>query len=127
MVTASARRSRQAGATILGWLLLLTPLVVCAYAALRLIPVYLNQHKVSVVLDRLATEHAGDPSLSSAALRTTVSRNLDINNVEFPTVDDFTFIREDGAWLVSVRYEDTVPLFAHLSLLASYDRQIRFP
>lgn len=127
MVTLGARRSRQAGRSILGWLLLLAPLVICGYACLRLIPIYITQHKVSSVLSRLANEQAGDPSSSSAALRATVARNLDINSVEFPTVDDFTFIREDGAWVVTVRYEDTVPLFAHLSLLASYDKQVRFP
>jgi hypothetical protein len=127
MRAASSLPGKQAGASFMGWLILLTPLVICAYAALRLVPVYLTQYKVSHVLSHLASEHGGDANLSTAALRAAVVRNLDINSVEFPTADDFTFVRQDGTWVVTVSYEDTVPLFLHLSLLASYDKQVRFP
>jgi hypothetical protein len=126
MRAASSLPGRQSGATFLGWLILLTPLVICAYAVLRLLPVYINQYKVSSVLSSLATTQAGNAALTTAALRASVVRNLDINSVEFPTADDFTFVREDGTWIVTVNYEDPVPLFLHLSLLASYTKQVRF-
>ncbi len=126
MRTTIPLRGRQSGATFFGWLILLTPLVICAYAFLRLLPVYINQYNVSGVLSSLAAEQAGNPALTTAALRASVVRKLDINSVEFPTADDFTFVREDGTWVVTVTYEDPVPLFLHLSLLASYTKQVRF-
>jgi hypothetical protein len=126
MRTASALPGRQSGASFLGWLILLTPMVICVYAMLRLVPVYMNQYKVSSVLSSLATEQAGNATVTTAALRASVVRKLDINSVEFPTADEFTFVRQDGVWLVTVDYEDPVPLFLHLSLLAHYQKQVRF-
>jgi hypothetical protein len=122
----SSLRSKQSGASFMGWLMLLTPLVICAYAMMRLVPVYMTQYKVSAVLSNLASEHGGNANVSTGALRASVVRNLDINSVEFPTADDFIFVRQDGTWVVTVSYEDTVPLFLHLSLLASYEKQVRF-
>ena len=42
---------RERGVTLIGWLVLLTPLAICLYAGLRLAPVYLNYMKVSHTLD----------------------------------------------------------------------------
>ena len=35
-------RSKQRGITFIGWVLLLTPLAICAYAGIRVAPLYLN-------------------------------------------------------------------------------------
>ena len=60
-------RSRQRGVTFIGWLVLLTPLVVVGYGAMRLAPVYLNYMKVVRALNLVASDAAGSSGARSIA------------------------------------------------------------
>ena len=46
-------RAHQHGITFIGWLFLLVPIAIVAYAGIRIAPVYLNYMKVSRSLDAL--------------------------------------------------------------------------
>ena len=120
-------RSRQAGVTFIGWLLLLVPVVIVAYALLRLMPPWLNHFRVVSVLEQVGREQAGPSTATSAALREALDRRLEAEGIEFPAAQDFTFVREDGVWVGTVRYDDQVPLFLNLYLVVRFDRSVRFP
>lgn len=119
-------RRRQTGVTFIGWLLLLVPVVIVAYGLLRLIPPGLNYYRVVTVLERVGREFAGDSQVTSAQLRDAVDKRLEMEGIEFPAVQDFTFVREDGVWIGSVRYDDQVPLFLNLYLVVRFDRAVPF-
>ena len=119
-------RSRQAGATFIGRLLLLVPMVIVAYSVLRLISPSLNYYRVVTVIERVGKEFAGDGQVTSAQLRDALDKRLEIEGIEFPAAQDFSFVREDGVWLASVRYDDQVPLFLNLFLVVRFDRTVRF-
>lgn len=120
-------RSRQAGVTFIGWLFLLVPVVIVAYALLRLMPPWLNHFRVVSVLEQVGREQGGQSTANAAALREALDRLLEAEGIEFPASQDFTFVREDGVWVGTVRYDDQVPLFLNLYLVVRYDRSVRFP
>ena len=119
-------RSRQAGATFIGRLVLLIPVVLVAYGVLRLMPPAVNYYRVVTVMQRVGKEFSGDAQVTSAQLRDALDKRLEIEGIEFPAAQDFSFVLEDGVWIASVRYDDQVPLFLNLFLVVRFDRTVRF-
>jgi Domain of unknown function (DUF4845) len=117
-------RSRQAGITFIGWVLLLTPVAIVGYAAIRLTPVYLNYMKISKTLKQTASENKGDATLNPTAVRVALDKRFDIEGINYPQVSDVAVTRVGAVWTLSVDYEDTVPLFAGISLLVHFDKRV---
>lgn len=115
-------RSRQAGITFIGWVVLLTPVAIVGYAAIRLTPVYLNYMKVSKTLKQTAAENKGDATLNPNAVRVAIEKRFDIEGVNYPKVSDVVVSRVGNAWAISVDYEDSVPLFAGISLVVHFEK-----
>ena len=116
-------RSRQAGITFIGWLFLLTPVAIVGYAAIRLTPVYLNYMKVAKTLKQTAAEYKDETVLNPVAVRTSLDKRFDIEGVSYPKVEDIAVSRVGNSWTLSVDYEDTVPLFAGISLLVHFEKR----
>jgi hypothetical protein len=119
-------RSSQAGITFIGWLLLLVPVAIVAYAGLRLVPPVLNHYKVVSILEQLGKRYAADDQVDAAVLRDDLDKRLEVEAIEFPAMQDFSFGREDGVWVGAVRYDDQVPLFFNLHLVVRFDTAVRF-
>lgn len=117
-------RNRQTGVTFIGWLVLLLPMAVVLYAGIRLVPKYLVYTEVSRALTQLGQEFSDDPSVTSAALKLSLEKRFDIEGIEFPTVQDVAFTREDGVWIAEVHYQDGVPLFAGISVTVNFDKRV---
>jgi hypothetical protein len=117
-------RSRQRGVTVLGWLFLLTPMVIVVYAGVRLVPVYLNYMKVVRALDLVASDSGGNNDPRS--ILNTIDKHFEIDMVEYPTYKDIKVTRADsGGWKVEAAYDDEVPLFANLSLRVVFDKVVK--
>jgi hypothetical protein len=117
-------RNRQRGVTFIGWLFLLTPLVIVIYAGIRLAPIYLNYMKVAKAMESAGSElkGSGDP----ASIRNTIDKHFEIDMVEYPTTKDMKITRGDnGSWLVESQYDDDAPLFGNLSLHVTFDKQVK--
>jgi hypothetical protein len=119
-------RNRQTGITLIGWIVLLLPLAVVAYAGLRLAPKYLVYTEVSRSLRQMATEFADDPQVSISTLKLSLEKHFEIEGINFPTTQEIQFEREDGVWVAEAQYEDSVPLFAGISLTVSFDKRVPF-
>jgi len=115
-------RKAQRGVTMIGWLFLLAPMAVVGYAAVRLIPVYLNYMNIARSMAQLAEEMGGDES--ATAVRSSLEKRLDIQGVSYPDVKDFGVRRDGQKWIVDVHYEDPVPLFANLKLLVTFEKTV---
>jgi hypothetical protein len=120
-------RNRQQGVTAIGWLFLLTPLVIVVYAGIRLAPVYLNYMKVVRAIDNAAsTVKSGAGGAGDAtAIRTAIDRHFEVDMVDFPTIKDIQVRREGGAWVIEAKYEDEAPLFGNVSLHVMFDKTVR--
>ena len=115
-------RSRQAGITFIGWVFLLVPVAIVGYAAIRLTPVYLNALKVAKTLKQTASENRGESVLNPASVRSSIARRFDIEGIKYPSVSDVAVTRDGTNWMLSVDYEDSVPLFAGISLLVHFEQ-----
>lgn len=120
-------RHTQKGITFIGWLVLLIPVAIVGYAAIRLTPVYLNYFKVSKALSRVASENAGEERLNMTAVRNALGRQFDIDSINFPPVSIVEISQEDSRWVLSASYEDVIPLFADISLVVKFNGRAVVP
>lgn len=116
-------RSRQRGVTAIGWLILLIPFAVIIYAGIRLLPVYLNYMAVARSLDELTTEYQGGGATPDA-IRSSLQKRFDVENVDYPAVKDIDISRDNQGWHVEAAYYDQAPLFLHITLQVQFDKTV---
>jgi hypothetical protein len=116
-------RSRQKGITFIGWLILLVPVAIVAYAGIRLAPMYLNYMKVAKAISQVAAGHAGGGQINPTEVRKDLTNHLYIDSVTYPTADAIEVVRDGDKWLVQANYEDEAPLFAGISLVVKFEKR----
>lgn len=117
-------RSKQTGVTLIGWIILLTPMALCGYIGIRLTPVYLNYMKVARTLESVKNEFKDSDAGTQQAVRTAVEKNLNIESVDYPDIKDIKITREGKSWVISASYDDQAPLFENISILVSFDKSV---
>ncbi|MFO7325127.1 MAG: DUF4845 domain-containing protein [Pseudomonadota bacterium] len=117
-------RKRQAGITFIGWVVLLIPMAIVLYMAIRLIPIYLNHVKVANAVEQAAQEARTETSVNPGAVRTSISRRFNVEGIETPSVDQIRVARDGSEWVIEVNYEQVAPLFADINLLVTFDRRV---
>jgi len=117
-------RSKQTGVTLIGWIILLTPMALCGYVGIRLAPVYLNYMKVARTLESVKTEFKGGDAGNAAAIRSAVEKHLNIESVDFPDIKDIKITRDGKSWVVSAAYDDQAPLFSNVFILVTFDKSV---
>ncbi len=115
---------RQAGITFIGWLVLMIPVAIVVYMAIRLVPIYLNHMKVSNAVQQAADESRSETTVSPAAVRSSISRRFDVEGVTDPTLEQIRVARDGDQWVIEVGYERVAPLFGDISILVSFDRRV---
>lgn len=115
---------RQAGITFIGWVVLMIPVAIVVYTAIRLIPIYLNHMKVSNAVEQAADESSGEASVSPGVVRNSISRRFDIEGITHPELDQIRVVRDGDEWVIEVDYEQIVPLFGQIDLLVTFDRRV---
>jgi hypothetical protein len=113
----------QRGVTMIGWIFLLIPMAIVGYAAIRLIPVYLNYTKIVRSMDQLGKENSASDSAQN--IRFSLEKRLDIEQIDFPDSKDFTIRRDGQSWILEVEYEDGAPLLSNVSLAAKFHKSVR--
>jgi hypothetical protein len=116
-------RNRQRGITFIGWLVLLLPLAVVVYGGIRLAPIYLNYTKVARALERTAVDFQGS-SATPHLIRNSLEKRLDIEMVDYPTLNEIVIRKEGQAWVLETSYEDEAPLFSNVSLLVAFNKRV---
>ncbi len=117
-------RSKQTGVTLIGWIILLIPMAIVAYAGIRLAPVYLNYMKVARTLEQVKSEFKGGDAANAATIRTAVEKHLNTESVDYPDVKDIKIVRDGKTWVVSASYDDQAPLFANMFILVTFDKSV---
>jgi Flp pilus assembly protein TadG len=118
-------RTKQRGVTMIGWIFLLIPMAMVGYAAIRLVPVYLNYSRVAKSLNQIADEAAGDGSATADTLRVALNKRLDIESIEYPTIKEFTIRKSGQVWIMEVAYEESIPYAYNVSLLTSFKKTVQ--
>jgi Domain of unknown function (DUF4845) len=118
-------RRKQQGVTLLGWIFLLIPLALVAYAGIRLAPVYLNYYRVTRSISQVAEEAKGDDTTNAGTLRVALGKRLDIESIEFPDLKDFVIRRDGQQWVIEINYEEPIPFLYNVSLLTTFSKTAR--
>lgn len=114
---------RQRGVTFIGWLFLLVPIALVLYVGIRLVPIYLNYMRVVRTVDQTASEvKGGDDAATREAIRVSLLRHLEVDSVEFPTMNEISIRRDGRSWIIEAKYEDETPLFSNISLVVAFDK-----
>jgi hypothetical protein len=116
-------RRTQRGITFIGWLFLLTPMAIVGYAALRLVPIYLNYTKVARSLEQTGQEARAEDGAQS--IRFALEKRLDIESVTFPESKDFEIRRDGPAWVLGIEYEDGAPLISNVRVTVNFKKTVR--
>ena len=116
-------RSRQAGITAVGFVLLAIFVGLFAFATMRLTPVYLNYVKVAGVLDGVFKEFDSQGP-SRSALVTSIRRRFDVESVSVISSRDIKVVNEGGGFRVEAVYDHTTPFIGNISFTVHFDKRV---
>jgi hypothetical protein len=114
----------QRGMTFIGLLCILVLVGIIGYAGLRLAPLYLNYMKVARTMDAAATEYKAD-SGDVSGVNKSIERHWEIEDITGVDYKDIEIKKEDGALILHVAYDDSVPYIANVSLSVHFDKTVK--
>ncbi len=110
----------QRGIGIIGLIILVGLLGFFTLVAFKLLPVYLENFKVTSVLNSLDDE----PQItqkSKREIQKILQRRFEVNDVEHVSSKNIEVDSQPGRLHVAIRYEVRVPLLANLDVVARFD------
>ncbi len=113
---------RQQGMTTLGMVILVAFIGIFAFAALRLVPVYLNYMKVASVVSGVVQEFDG-AGATSGMIRRSISNRFDIEMVSEIRAKDVTVTKVDGGYEVAAVYSHKAPFIANISFVVDFEER----
>ena len=114
---------RQQGASLIGWLIILTFIGMIALITIRVVPVYIDAYTVRSVLLSLQDERelaSGDRNAILQALQ----KRLAINDVRSVSRDNISMQPVSGGIEVAVDYEARFPLIANIEGVAHFTSKV---
>ena len=117
------RRSmrKQAGMTVIGFLLLAAVFGVVGLATLKVVPLYLEQLKIRQVLDDVQSEMSSGGNTVPGILSSLEAR-FDIDYLELPK-DEIEVTREGEGYLVSITRQSSASFFGNLHFVLNINEQ----
>jgi hypothetical protein len=119
-------RQRERGATFLGMVIILLILGCGLYAAIRLVPVYLEYTKVARSLEQVRDEHSAidtNPQL----IRRSLERRWDVEDIKRISWKDVEIDRTSDGYDLIASYKAEEPFVANVSLLVRFDKTVQVP
>ncbi len=116
-------RSRQAGVTAIGFIILAVFVGLFAFAAIRLTPVYLNYMKIAGVLDGVYKEFDSQGPTRTAVV-TSVRRRFDVESVGVITAKDIKILNDGGGFRIEAVYDHTTPFLGNVSFTVHFDKKV---
>ena len=116
---------KQAGLTMISWVIILGLVGVQAVLALRIIPVYLNYSSVRTVMNELPQS----PDVRNAGVKKLdelLRKRLKINNLYglAKDKDAFKFKKSAAGYTLIADYEERGPIVANLEFVATFKHQV---
>ena len=109
--------------TAIGWLIVLALIGVFAMAAIRLVPLYLEDVKVASVLKSVKAEFDGQQATPSV-LRRAIKKRFDVDSISALTSKDVTITRDGEKYVLNATYEQRAPFLANLDFVAKFSNSI---
>lgn len=113
----------QRGMTTLGLLILLIFIGIFLYAGVRLVPVYLEDLKISGTFKKLGQEFSGGDS-SKAAIQKSIGKSFDVESVRVISYKDVKIKKTGKGYDVSISYTNKTPFLANVSFAVDFSHQV---
>lgn len=118
----SGLRSRQAGITAIGFLILASLVGVVGLAAIKLTPMYIKNMKLSTVLEDIQRDLGGSPT-TPASIRSEMQKRFSVEDINLSN-DSIKVAQSKNGYTVQIQYENRVPYVADVWLLLVFDKQV---
>ena len=115
-------RNRQAGITVIGFLILATLFGVVGLAGLKLVPMYLQNMRLSTVLNDVQKELNGQ-STTPAAIQRELNRRFAVEGIDLPP-QQVKINQGRNGYEVRIQYENRAPYVADIYLLVAFDKRV---
>ena len=116
-------QQRQRGATFLGIVIILIILGSAAYAAIRLVPVYVEYTKVARAMEQVRDEYAASDA-NPALIRRSLEKRWDIEDIASLSWRDVDITKTAEGYDLEAAYDVERPFVANLYLLAKFDKLV---
>jgi hypothetical protein len=117
-------RSRQAGITFIGWVVLLVPVAIVFLAGLKLFPIYMNHFKVVEALKQTAESNRDKSNLSPITVRKELERRFDVEDVDDPRLDSILIERDGDEWVLVAEYDRETSLVGNVALTVHFNKRV---
>ncbi len=116
----------QRGITAIGFLFLAALVGVIAFAAIRLVPVYLEYYKIVTIMEGVQTELDGrvSPTGGVSEIRRSIEKRMVIESVRVVKLQEFNIQKQGAFYRVSIGYAQAVPYIANISLVVNFDKSV---
>ena len=115
-------RKRQTGVTVIGFLILATLFGVVGLAGLKLVPMYLQNMRLSTVLQDVQNELSGKGTTPTAIQRE-INKRFAVEGIRLP-VDQVKISQGRNGYDVRIQYENRAPYVADVWLLVAFDKRV---
>jgi hypothetical protein len=116
-------KQRQRGMTFLGLVTILAILGAGLYAAIRLVPVYLEYTKVARALEQVRDEHSAIES-NPQLIRRSLERRWDVEDIASIGWKEVEIKKSNDGYDVRAAYVVERPFVANVYLLAKFDKSV---
>lgn len=118
-------RHNARGITLIGFIIVLMVLGFFAYAAMRLVPVYIEYFGVVKAMEQVKSE-PGSAQKSLEELRSDMYLKFNTQYVDDSSVprQAISMVRNAGGVTLRVAYERRIPFISNIELLAKFDKSI---
>ena len=117
------RKRRQAGITLIGFLLLAAVFGTVGLAVLKIVPLYMEKMRVNTVLEDLQ-EELGTGGNSIPAIMNALNSRFYIENLKELTADEVDIVRQGEGFMVTVNRESRASFLADLYFVVVINEQV---
>lgn len=117
---------KQRGMTLIGWVIVLAIIGVFATAALKILPIYLENYKISSVLAGLKSEFSGKDA-SREDIRGYLSRRFDVESIRAIKTKDVEIKAQGDSFRVRVNYDSRTTFIGNLDFIVTMDKAVEVP
>jgi len=113
---------QQKGVTAIGWLIILGLIGFFTLLTLKMLPSYMEYYKIASTLETMTKDSGFE---NPAEIRDKAERRFDISYVKTISHKDLIIKPYGQSWLVTAKYESRVHLFYNVSVVMSFDKQVK--
>ena len=118
-------KSKQRGASFLGWIVIAAMVSVIGLVAARLAPAYLDYATIVKLIEALPSDRVH--AMAKTEIKDSLNKRFLINNIRDLKVDQILEIdRKRGGTTLVLKYEVREPLLYNISIVVTFDRNFDY-